>query len=175
MSIRTKHLTVRQRQALACEKLCIRQKKFAEAHWMRAAPYFAKMLNEQLYAELDFGNFSAWCDSIGISGSHGYLLAQIYNLPQPIQDSLQRKNVGLGKANLIMHRLNTAVEVGNMEAAEGIVEKAATMRYHDIRQDMMGDDPIFKPVPINCPHCGYILELSRAASIEKWYKGGSKA
>lgn len=172
MSIKTRHLTVRQRQALACEKLCIRQKKFAEAHWFRSAPYFAKMLNEQLYCELDFASFSDWCESVGVSPSHGYLLAQIHNLPEPIKLSLQRKQVGLSKANLVIHRLNTAIEVGNMEAAEAIVEKAATMRYHDLRQDTQGDDPIFKPVPIQCPHCKWTIELSRAASIEKYYKGG---
>ncbi len=169
MSKNTRHLTPQQKDALLCEAHCKRQARLAEKHWVRSAPYFAKMLNEQLFAELDFANFSTWCESIGVSASHGYSLAQLAGLPEGVRDSLQGKQVNLGNLKLILPRLEEAIEQQDDDEVDELIDEASRLRWSDLRQEMNGDTPAFQPVPIDCPHCGYVIELSRAARVESFH------
>ena len=137
---------------------------------MKAAPFFAKVLKEQLFSELDHATFSEWATSIGVAPSHAYALAQIASLPEEYRDSLQGQNVGLANTKLILPRLQKAIEDDDPEEAEGLIESAASMRWHDLRLDLNGEDQPMQPVPTECPSCGSILELSRAARIESWHR-----
>lgn len=173
MSRKTEHYTPRQKDALFCEASCKRQAKLVEKHWRKSAPYFAKMLREQLYSELDHASFSEWATSIGVSPSHAYSLAQIATLPDDVKESLE--GVGLANIKIILPKLEEAVsnrgegeERDNSEVEE-LVDEATRMRWSDLRESIHGDSSPMKPVPIECPHCKYILELSRAARIESWY------
>jgi hypothetical protein len=171
----THHYTPEQKKALYCKVQCERQAKLIDRHWRLSAPYFAKMLNEHLFEELDMASFSEFCESIGVSASHGYSLAQLFGLPQDVKDSLQRKNVTLGKLKVILPKLEQAVEDQDDDQVEELIDDAARMRWSDLRQEVSRDTPTPKPVPTECPSCGATLELSRAAQIVTFHKVGNHA
>lgn len=168
MSTRTSHFTQRQRDALLCEANCKRQARLVELHWKKSAPYFARMLNQKLYEELDFPNFSSWADSISVSSSHAYALAQLSGLPESIQESLEEKNVTLGKIKLILPKLEEALQNQDNEGVDELVDSASRMPWHDLRESVVGDSPVPRYVfnSIDCPTCQSVIELRLSRAVE---------
>ena len=155
------HYTDRQRAALLCQSRIRREVKRIERHWWQIAPDFYLMLNGKLYEELDLPSFAAWCDTIGVSASHGYSLAQACSQPEPVRDSLQGK-LSIGLVKLIMPKLQTLES--DDEKLE-LIQHVSEMRWHDARQELNGDDLITKWVESQCPRCKATLELSRNAQV----------
>lgn len=177
MSRRTAHYTPRQRAALNHEAHIKRQVRLVNRHWQIAAPHFGAIMRERLYEELDFANFGAWCESIGVSPSHGYALAQIDGLPEQVQNSLQ--GIGLGKAKLILPQIIEALHDAEenipretksfdetIESVNELIESAQRMTWHDLRQEMNGDDAAPHWVAVQCPRCKKNLRASRAVVLE---------
>lgn len=134
------------------------------------------MLNEQLYGELDFPNFSTWCASVGVSSSWGYAMAKLGSLPKDVWDSLQ--GMDIGKANLIVAKLEAAVQERERARCEHeVIEANETIKaweetaeiaptWHELRQMIQGDDPLPKWVTIECPRCHRELKASRAVTLD---------
>lgn len=164
MSNKTKHYTKRQSAALLCQAQCIRQARLVDQHWKKAAPFFRRMNDERLYEELDFPNFSAWCESINVSPSHGYSLAKLDALPPETKNYLQVKKVGLGKIKLLLPHLQDKTSQEQIETIERCEDE--DMTWHAARQELNGDDIITKWVVVKCPRCNKSLRASRAVTLE---------
>jgi hypothetical protein len=163
VSKNTKHLSAKQRAALYCQAHCQREARNADRHWQRAAPFFHRMLAEGLYSELDFPNFSAWCESIGVSPGHGYALAQLDGLSDNVKISLHKENLSLSKIKLLLSSLDG---LENGEAQELIERVAEIPTWHETRQFLHGNDPEPRAVIVTCPRCNRELLASRRVVLE---------
>ncbi len=139
--------------------------------FLQAGAELAKAYEGQAWAALGRGSFEEWCElDFHMSKSKAYDLIRLNRLLEQFPRFTEAvAKIGITKARLLVGNIpynredHTFAVTANDLAAQ--IDDAQELRTDDYRQVLRGDDRALPPVTDHCPHCNYVLTLSRRARI----------
>lgn len=143
--------------------------------FLTAGSKLQAVLDESDWQRLGRTSFREYCElDLQISDALAYDLVRLTKLTTALPNCIDRVvKIGVSKARLILPNIEQAHENQDADEIDELFHEAESLSYRDLRNHLRnGDDDPYperesKYPEIICPHCGEVLSLSRAATIER--------